>query len=741
MELYYKQAVDISVEIQEIFERMFAISGESQEGELQDLTEQLKESVKRVISVFCRKLGDNLPELKALFVRLYSIIEKEEVKKEVFEELIHSINVMCLSELLQEEEDFSSYIDALQTACKCGFSILLAVCDTPCGSPDFSYAMGEKLRQLGLNVNLSTKYRASYCALIDGKMNLEEKISEISPLTIHCKLNGAEIDIRSRGFNKIGTEDIYVVQAGASSISINGTPVTVKKRGVCTRGISFVVYDKFEGRVLDSVNFDTLCENIPAYRDKDSRLVRKYIERHPEVVFLKQKGPVFPSENLSENEKHICENRINMYTLTENPNLPCVLSEYIAEPEGIIEVVRAPKSYIGTDGTRHIEEYHGKYLNVANGHRLTVGQPEKYKRVVYFVGGCDVLGIGNRDQGTEASQLQKLLNDHAGEEGFIVENYGHALDGMSIEHEMISMLESLPLRPGDIVVGLGGEEVYNPQLDTRPYKYGELFWDEGHLTENATMLIAKGLFDKLKENDFYREYLQYEQKVDKKSGSDYGLNQEQLSELEQYKKDLSAFREDKLGQFKRIGSIVMNCNPFTRGHRYLIEESAKKCDCLIVFVVQEDKSFFPFADRFELVKEGCADLENVFVIESGKFIISSLTFVDYFNKKALQDRVVDCSDDVTLFVNEIAPALGIQVRFVGSEPHDKVTNQYNRTMERMLPLYGIEFEEIPRKEREGEAISASRVRELLKDHQWETISGLVPDVTLEYLKSKYGGTV
>ena len=185
----------------------------------------------------------------------------------------------------------------------------------------------------------------------------------------------------------------------------------------------------------------------------------------------------------------------------------------------------------------------------------------------------------------------------------------------------------------------------------------------------------------------------------------------------------------------------MNCNPFTRGHRYLIEESAKKCDCLIVFVVQEDKSFFPFADRFELVKEGCADLENVFVIESGKFIISSLTFVDYFNKKALQDRVVDCSDDVTLFVNEIAPALGIQVRFVGSEPHDKVTNQYNRTMERMLPLYGIEFEEIPRKEREGEAISASRVRELLKDHQWETISGLVPDVTLEYLKSKYGGTV
>lgn len=740
MELYYKQAVDISVEIQEIFERMFVISSESQEEELKELTGQLKNSVKKVISVFCDKLGDNLPELKMLFVRLYGIVEREVVKKELFEELIHKINVMCITEILKEEEDFSSYIDGLQMACKCGFSILLAVCDTPCGSPDFSYAMGEKLRQLGLNVNLSTKYRASYCALIDGKMNLEEKISEISPLTIHCKLNGAEIDIKSRGFNKIGTEDIYVVQAGASSISINGKQVTVKKRGVCTRGISFVVYDKFEGCVLDSVNFDTLCENIPAYRNKDSRLVREYIERHPEVVFLKQKGPVYPSENLSENEKNIFENRINMYTLTQNPNLPCVLSEYIGEPEGIVEVVRAPRSYIGTDGTRHIEEYHGKYLNVVNGHRLTVGQPEKYKRVVYFVGGCDVLGIGNRDEGTEASQLQKLLNEYAEEEGFIVENYGHALDGMSIEHEMISMLESLPLRPGDIVIGLGGTEVYNPELDIRPYKYGELFWDEGHLTETATMLIAKGLFNNLKENDFYREYLQYEQKVYKKSGSDYGLNNEQLSELNHYKKALSAFREEKLRQFNCIGSIVMNCNPFTRGHRYLIEESAKRCDCLIVFVVQEDKSFFPFSDRFELVKKGCADLKNVFVMESGKFIISSLTFEDYFNKKSLQDRVIDCSDDVTLFVNEIAPALGIQVRFVGSEPHDKVTNQYNRTLERMLPLYGIEFVEITRKEKEGEAISASKVRELLKDYQWEAISGLVPDVTLKYLKSKYGET-
>ena len=134
------------------------------------------------------------------------------------------------------------------------------------------------------------------------------------------------------------------------------------------------------------------------------------------------------------------------------------------------------------------------------------------------------------------------------------------------------------------------------------------------------------------------------------------------------------------------------------------------------------------------MKKGCADLKNVYVIGSGKFIISSLTFESYFNKKSLQDRVIDCSDDVTLFVNEIVPALDIKVRFVGTEPIDTVTNQYNRTLERMLTLYGIDFIEIPRKEINETVISASKVRELLKEHDWEAISQLVPPVTLEYLK-------
>ena len=54
----------------------------------------------------------------------------------------------------------------------------------------------------------------------------------------------------------------------------------------------------------------------------------------------------------------------------------------------------------------------------------------------------------------------------------------------------------------------------------------------------------------------------------------------------------------------KIGAIVMNCNPFTLGHKYLIKESLKKVDYLYIFVVEEDKSIFPFKDKIlSVIKE------------------------------------------------------------------------------------------------------------------------------------------
>ncbi len=189
----------------------------------------------------------------------------------------------------------------------------------------------------------------------------------------------------------------------------------------------------------------------------------------------------------------------------------------------------------------------------------------------------------------------------------------------------------------------------------------------------------------------------------------------------------------------KIGSIVMNCNPFTKGHQYLIEQAASQVDYLYIFVVQEDKSFFTFEDRFELVKAGTAHLENVIVVPSGEYVLSYKTLPIYFEKEEQKTVKIDASYDVEIFARYIAPRLGITCRFAGEEPIDMVTRQYNEQMAYTLPEFGIEFIEIPRKvtASDQEVISASRVRKLMKEQKWEEIRELVPDTTYEYLKRKF----
>ncbi len=77
----------------------------------------------------------------------------------------------------------------------------------------------------------------------------------------------------------------------------------------------------------------------------------------------------------------------------------------------------------------------------------------------------------------------------------------------------------------------------------------------------------------------------------------------------------------------------MNANPFTLGHRHLVEQAAAQCDALHLFVVREDASFFPFSARLEMVRAGVAHLPNVVVHEGSQYIISRATFPAYFLKE------------------------------------------------------------------------------------------------------------
>lgn len=183
-----------------------------------------------------------------------------------------------------------------------------------------------------------------------------------------------------------------------------------------------------------------------------------------------------------------------------------------------------------------------------------------------------------------------------------------------------------------------------------------------------------------------------------------------------------------------VGAVVMNCNPFILGYYYLIEQAAKRFAHLVVFVVEEDRSEFPFWERFRLVQEGTIGLKHVSVLPSGRFIISSLTFSEYFNKSKLQERAVDPSLGIAMFASQIAPCLHITKRFVGKEPYDQVT-RYNKEMKLNFPKYGIELIEIPRLEIAGVgAVGASNVRNCLKKLDFQKVELMVPPVTLQYLK-------
>lgn len=187
---------------------------------------------------------------------------------------------------------------------------------------------------------------------------------------------------------------------------------------------------------------------------------------------------------------------------------------------------------------------------------------------------------------------------------------------------------------------------------------------------------------------------------------------------------------------KLIGSIVVNCNPFTLGHQYLIETAAKDCDHLIVFVVTEDKSVFPTNVRLELVKKGTKHLENVIVLEGGDYIISPATFPRYFLKEFDDISYQQAKLDVTIFGEFIAPALGITRRYVGEEPYCIVTKAYNQAMIEILGRKDIVLKIIPRIEINGEAISASKVRELIHQDNILEIRKLVPSSTFDFLTSE-----
>ena len=177
------------------------------------------------------------------------------------------------------------------------------------------------------------------------------------------------------------------------------------------------------------------------------------------------------------------------------------------------------------------------------------------------------------------------------------------------------------------------------------------------------------------------------------------------------------------------GIIIMNCNPFTLGHRYLIEQAAQQVDTLYILVVREDCSMFSYDERKAMIERGVSHINNVVACDGSEYSISATTFPTYFLKSLSDASDTQMTLDIDLFRRHIAPALGATVRFVGTEPDDPLTRRYNELMKSMLP----DVREVARLQQSGVAVSASRVRKAIVENHLALAARLVPPTTVPYI--------
>lgn len=423
--------------------------------------------------------------------------------------------------------------------------------------------------------------------------------------------------------------------------------------------------------------------------------------------------------------------------------------EYVKKLGKIPQIVMKGEKYCH-------EDIKSELINVFGGNRVTLEQPKQCKKTIHMYGRCGVFGYAVEDADTISSQLQRKLKINGYDDIRVI---NHGLWGAHDKNILFNFLHDVQeMKKGDIVIfyqapykkrimkAIKEKGVWYKDLTDEYHQYEVSRWcfydKPGHMNKDGYRIISQLIFNDLENHNFSVGKLG--KKVENKESTKFlnaclrkNINREFEKEINIYLNRINSEYPLK-SKDSKCGSIVMNCNPFTKGHRYLVEYASKCVDRLYIFVVEEDRSLFKFEDRYDMVKKGTEDLDNVVVVPSGKFIISAMTFPEYFMKDYVKEKDFDVSMDLDIFGKKIAPALNISIRFAGEEPLDPVTSNYNDYMRNLLPNYGIEFREIRRLYYDDKnVINATHVRKLISEKRYEELEGYVPKSTYEILEKKY----
>ncbi len=386
-------------------------------------------------------------------------------------------------------------------------------------------------------------------------------------------------------------------------------------------------------------------------------------------------------------------------------------------------------------------------LNVIDGIRFTTDTPDDFTRTVHMFGPSTLFGVGVEDKNTLPSFIQRYVNEHFPDKKIRVVNHGVP---RADDVDIARLIRNTPIKSADIIVILYSrhehEHLFRCALEKvkfldavnifkRPHDMGEIFLDASHWNYKPNKKLSEYIV-----KEFIADCICNDNGLYDDSEKKQVINNafyDKLSKDKEFLKSIEALKVFRFDNSRKTGCILMNANPFTLGHRALVEMSLEQVENLFVFVIQEDKSFFRFEDRFEMVKAGCEDLKNVKVLPTGKVMGSNVTMPAYFQKGQSSGVVeIDLRNDIAVMAGFILPALNITVRFMGSEPTCAVTRQLLQQTKELLPYYGVQLVVYERAEIENEPISASVVRKLMKDNKKEEIKKIVPETTYAYLLKK-----
>ena len=383
--------------------------------------------------------------------------------------------------------------------------------------------------------------------------------------------------------------------------------------------------------------------------------------------------------------------------------------------------------------------------NIIEGRRFTIGVPNNSAVKIHMFGPCVVMGLCVADEMTICSILQKLIN-HKGYSAEVI-NHGLAYGNDQL-NDLLGMMDE-PIRKGDCVIWFSSfEDDELQKLSKRGIPIisvrecvkdlNDWFLDNPfHCNAAANLNIAKAVFhqiDKLHcDLSDKKRYNMIESLSLNLHHNPYAILDS--GELNAYMEYIKQFKCDA----KKKGAVVLNANPCTYGHLYLIREALKYVDFLYVFLVEESVGSLPYMDREYMLKESLKYNRRVKVLCGGNIMTSEKVFPEYFNKSSEPTRISLVLTHRT-FGKIVSSTLGITYRFFGTEPNDMVTQALNESAKEILPEYGIQPIFIERMSLNGSYVSARNVRNLLQNDQYSELAKLVPFPTYKRLleiKHKY----